>query len=111
MADQDEHPLQVDTANLNDDCRAVHRQLTVVAQFRALRTREFAFEACRAVGQLFCRCDAEPQPLEGTGSREQKVAAARAHPGTCGVHTAGVIAGVETEDFSGRPRSGDSRPP
>lgn len=47
------HPVTVNTDDLERDDQTVHRQVKVVARFHMPRTREFAAEACRAVGRLY----------------------------------------------------------
>ncbi|CAM9126949.1 unnamed protein product [Hapterophycus canaliculatus] len=79
---------------------AVHEQLAVVARDHPSRTREFCRQVCAQVGALFCdHGEDPPQPLPRIRDRRERVEAARAHPGTCGVHQAGIIAGVEMEDI------------
>ena len=58
---------------------------------------EFAAWDFRVVGGLYCLCDGNPPALAEFSSRDDRREAARAHPGTCGVAQADVIAGVETE--------------
>ena len=97
MAD-DAYPLHVNTEDLDGDDEAVLRQLKDVARANRPRTREFAAWVCRVVGALHCRCDEEPRPLPQLRNRDERMNAARAHPGTCGVWQAEIIARVETQD-------------
>ncbi|CAN0433349.1 unnamed protein product [Pylaiella littoralis] len=92
------YPQDIHIGDLEADPGAVQAQLLFVAQHHTARTREFAAAVCRAVGGLYCECDGEPEPLEPHSNRDKRMAAARDHPGTCGVAMAAVIAAVETED-------------
>lgn len=91
-----EEAYPVEIADIDVD-GAVHRQLVSVARFHPERTREFAAWVCRYVGGRYCLCDGEPPALADFASRDERREAARAHPGTCGVAQAEIIAAVDTE--------------
>lgn len=88
----------VAAAYASGDVHAVARQLTYVSRHFPSRTREFIWDAARAVAVRYCTHgvgeDQCPPALPEFSAQEAAVEAARLHPGLCGYHHASTIAGV-----------------